>query len=317
MKELKSFFAPQILEYAEYRKALKFSDAHFHFLKYFDDFCDSNFPEESLITPNLIKLWFNDEMKKRPGCLRDAYFSINGFLKYYHMNDCILSSGYLQRKCHPLIPYILSEEELNSFFLALNSARWNDPLSGFCIGTMIRLIYSSGMRPNETRNLKTQNVNLQTGEILIENTKRHKERVIFVSKDMQELLIEYNSKRCIFVPKSKYFFVRSDEKMITQAFLWRSVERCWKKAMKHKSEIPFISPYTFRHQFASTVLMKWLDDGKDLFAMLPYLKAYMGHSQYSSTVYYIHMLPKRLLESKSIDWEGIDRIGKEPDIWDN
>lgn len=316
MKQLKSQFAPQILEYGKYRKSLKYSETHMHFLEFFDNYCSNHFESFSTVTPEIIKSWFEDENKKRPGCLRNAYFSINGFLKFIHKEECLLTPEYLQRKPAPKIPYIMSQEEVQCFFNSLNNAKWGDPLSGFCLGVMLRLIYTSGLRPNEARMLKRNNIDLQSGEILIEHTKRHIDRIIVISKDMLNLMVEYDIQRCIYVPTSEYFFVHSDGRMITQAFLWRTVDRCWKKVKYPEREIPQVNPYSFRHQFASTVLMKWIDEGRDLLSMIPYLKAYMGHSHYSSTVYYIHILPQRLLNSKSIDWEAIDRIGKEIDIWE-
>ena len=49
--------------------------------------------------------------------------------------------------------------------------------------------------------------------------------------------------------------------------------------------------------------------------MLPYLRAYMGHQSFSDTVYYIHLLPDRLMKSPGIDWEKIDRVGLEAGLW--
>lgn len=34
--------------------------------------------------------------------------------------------------------------------------------------------------------------------------------------------------------------------------------------------------------------------GKDAMELLPYLSAYMGHSELASMLYYIHMLPEKL-----------------------
>lgn len=315
MKQLKSQFAPQILEYGEYRRALKYSQTHIHYLQFFDDFCYTHFSNSSSITPKMIKAWFDYERDKRPGVLRDEYFSINGFLRYHHKEECILSPAYLQRKRHPQIPYIMTNDEIFRFFDTLNNLKWNDPLSGFCVGTILRLLYSSGLRPTEARMLKCVNVDLQSGEIFIEHTKRHTERIIILSNEMLNLMIEYDVKRRIMCPASEYFFVHSDGRMITQHFLWVAVDRCWKTVMFPETDIPLVNPYSFRHLFASTVLMKWLDEGKDIFSMIPYLKAHMGHSHYSSTVYYIHMLPQRLLDSTGVDWESIEKIGRRADIW--
>ena len=64
-------------------------------------------------------------------------------------------------------------------------------------------------------------------------------------------------------------------------------------------------------------IRRWLDEGKDLYAMLPYLRAYMGHEKFEDTAYYIHILPDRLLKSPGVDWESIDKIGLEVDLWKN
>ena len=73
--------------------------------------------------------------------------------------------------------------------------------------------------------------------------------------------------------------------------------------------------YFFRHRYASTVLQKWLSEGRDLYAMLPYLSAYMGHEDFSYTAYYIHLLPENLLNSAGVDWSVIDAVNPEVDVW--
>lgn len=317
MFEFKSNFAPLIKKYAKYRDALKFSNTHEQFLSYFDDFCYRNYPDCKELSFSLVKEWFIFERDIRPGRLRDSYFAINGFSKYINRADCVLPETFLQRKKAPPIPYIMTQEELYVFFDALNSLRWADPLSSFTMGCMIRLMYSSGLRPNEARQLKQENIDLDTGLIQIEYTKRHGERNVVLSEDMTELLKNYNAIRNSFVPESEYFFVLSNGESITQAFLWRAVNRSWKIVTSKSKDYPLINPYTFRHQFASTVLMKWLDEGKDLYSMIPYLKTYMGHKHFSSTVYYIHILPQKLFDSPNIDWEKIDLIGKDENIWEN
>jgi hypothetical protein len=42
--------------------------------------------------------------------------------------------------------------------------------------------------------------------------------------------------------------------------------------------------------------------------MLPYLRAYMGHEEFESTAYYIHLLPENLVRSAGINWEALNAI---------
>ena len=42
--------------------------------------------------------------------------------------------------------------------------------------------------------------------------------------------------------------------------------------------------------------------------LLPYLSAYMGHSELTSTLYYVHLLPENLRRSEGVDWDRLSRI---------
>jgi integrase len=50
-------------------------------------------------------------------------------------------------------------------------------------------------------------------------------------------------------------------------------------------------PYDFRHHFAYANLERWMAQGKDVAALLPYLSRYMGHATLESTYYYVHTSP--------------------------
>lgn len=54
--------------------------------------------------------------------------------------------------------------------------------------------------------------------------------------------------------------------------------------------------------------MKWLDEKEDLYALLPYLSAYMGHAHLEDTAYYIHLLPEKLMRTAAIDWETFEQL---------
>ena len=50
-------------------------------------------------------------------------------------------------------------------------------------------------------------------------------------------------------------------------------------------------PYDFRHHFAYSNIERWMNNGTDVTAMLPYLSRYMGHATFESTYYYVHTSP--------------------------
>ena len=47
--------------------------------------------------------------------------------------------------------------------------------------------------------------------------------------------------------------------------------------------------HDFRHSFAVKCLKKWALEGEDLTNLLPYLAAYMGHSDFRGTQYYLRL----------------------------
>ena len=47
--------------------------------------------------------------------------------------------------------------------------------------------------------------------------------------------------------------------------------------------------HSLRHGIAVKCLKNWVLDGSDITALLPYLSAYMGHSNFSATQYYLRL----------------------------
>lgn len=183
---------------------------------------------------------------------------------------------------------------------------------------MYRLIYTCGLRPNEGRELKRENINLQNGEILISNTKWKKERLVVMSNDMLTFSQEYDMRRKIFSRYSEYFFPSWRGGPLRNYQIGSYFRECWTRANPtvNKDDLPGVRVYDLRHRFASAVLNRWLDSGQPLGVKLSYLQAYMGHSSLSETAYYIHLLPENLVKSTGIDWAVFDEIVPEVSVWE-
>ena len=94
---------------------------------------------------------------------------------------------------------------------------------------MIRLLYTCGLRPNEVRLIKRNNINFTTGELFIEKTKNHKERIVVMSDDMLRQCRKYDTVRAIMNPQSEYFFVRADNAFVPRLQLTSVFKHCWQK----------------------------------------------------------------------------------------
>jgi len=320
MKKLVSNLAPIIKEYLENRRMLGYSDVQEKHLQMFDEYMHNHQSELQTITKEAVHKWISYEISRGYGGMYDRVSSVR-MLALYMGNGAYIIPNKAVEKRPECTPYILTDDELSRlFYQADNLGHNTNRFVKLMFPTMLRLQYTCGLRPLEIRLIKTKNINFDTGEILIEKTKGnngHKERVVVMSEDMLKLCLKYNTIRSVLNPQSEYYFVRSDGKPMSQAQLSYTLRNCWRRAnAKVEPKIlPRLRPYDIRHRFATTVLQQCIDEKRDLNTMLPYLRAYMGHEEFSSTAYYIHLLPENLLQSSGVDWSEIDMVNPEVDVW--
>jgi integrase len=175
---------------------------------------------------------------------------------------------------------------------------------------MFRLTYTCGLRPNESRELLCEHVNLDTGEIFITNTKKQRERIVVMSDDMLSYARNYDGRRQSFSNDNLFFFPSAQGTPYSVSAIDRLFKSCWAKSNPDipKKELPTVRVYDLRHRFASACLNNWLDQKRDLMVMLPYLRAYMGHLRMDDTLYYVHLLPEKLVKNSAIDWDSLDNM---------
>jgi len=303
----------------EFRTATGFSDHQAKLLKRFDQYCADFHPAAVILNQRIAKGWIEYEAVHGFTGLDAKASALRGLARFIGEDAYVLPPNLIPKRTR-YVPYILTDEELRRLFEAVDC--YHHPLDPFfseTVRVLFRLIYACGLRPNEGRNLRISDINFETGELFITKTKRRKERIVVASDKMLTVMLDYRYKRILLGTDSDAFFVHSDGRPVSAGELTRCIIRCWKSANPAVDEktLPRIRVYDLRHRFASATLQRWLDEGKNLYAMLPYLRAYMGHEKFEDTAYYIHILPDRLLKSPGVDWEAIDRIGLEVDLWKN
>lgn len=241
--------------------------------------------------------------------------AVREFTKYlYAVGKCdgILSLDELPPTTR-FVPYIFSDSELASVFAA-GEHKVEDPKDPFAkeiIAIIYQLIYFCGLRPNEGRELRREDFNPEALTLFVRHNKVGRERVIPMAGDIGELICKYLEKRDRNYPHSQYMFPAPDGDVHTAKWLGRHFTSLWRSA--YPDSATQVRVYDLRHRFATAVLMEWIERGEDFFTALPYLSAYMGHNDFSSTAYYIHLLPERLIKSSGIDWERFNVLFPEVD----
>ncbi len=315
-----SGMASDIQSYLEYRKSMNYGgEGEERYLLSFDRYCAENFPEETRLIKECVRGWFHDEISKGRLALENKAITIRMLARFLGPSSYMLPMNCVPKT--PLyVPYIMTEKELSGLFQAADSLRHSrDSFLDEVFPVMIRFIYACGLRPGEALRLKTEDVDLRTGTIFIRNTKRHKDRIIVASDDALTLLKKFDLIRRIRIARTEYFFCNGSGCGIKRGQLNYAVKCSWQNSNPgiDPSQLPKVRTYDLRHRFASAVLQRWIDEGKDLYAMLPYLRAYMGHQSFSDTMYYIHLLPDRLVNSPGVDWDRLDQVGLEESLWNN
>ncbi len=206
--------------------------------------------------------------------------------------------------------YLFTDMELSALFRAIDQLppTKKEPFLNEIAPALYRLIYTCGLRPNEGRELLAENIHLETGEILITHTKRNKERIVVMSDDMLIFARKYEQRRRLFCCENPYFFPSANGGALTTETLYSAFNRAWSHAELAGKYPGKVRVYDLRHRFASACLNRWLNNGENLMAMLPFLREYMGHGSLSETAYYIHILPENIIKSSAIDWDKFNAM---------
>ena len=287
----------------------------------FDQFCLANYPDADCLTEPLALSWIKDAGAATGVIISRIAFE-RGFAAYLNAvgkTAYVLPERFASGRSI-FVPYIFTDNELAMLFQEIDAYQYPmEPFRPVLLSAYFRLTYTCGLRPNEGRTLKKQDVDLRTGEVRILNTKMQKSRVVVMSNDMLSMAKTYATLRDVACPNSEYFFPSSNGNPYTSRWIQGKFKRFFARANPGipKEFLPSVRVYDLRHRFATAVLNRWLDEKKDIQSRLPYLRTYMGHKDLEATAYYIHLLPENLVKSAGIDWESMGEIFPRTELWEN
>jgi integrase len=116
-------------------------------------------------------------------------------------------------------------------------------------------------------------------------SKGSRSRRLPLSGDVVKVLAacEQESRKQFGVPRRRYF-VSAGGNQVTAATVGQMFNRVWDQAgLARPAGGQQPRPYDFRHHFAYANVERWMEQGKDVTAMLPYLARHMGHATIESS----------------------------------
>lgn len=277
----------------------------------FSRFLLDEYPTEEKITLEMIMPWCVRRSTEQVCSFRRRISAVRQYTKYlFAMDICdfILSTDFIPADKR-YTPYIFSDKELCLLFekadkkIDLSIISTKDQI----ISVIYRLIYFCGLRPNEGRELMKTDIDLLNGTLLIRKNKTHKERIIPMPDDVTEMMRSHFQKMSVLYPETDFVFPSPTGNPYKSKWLRLEFLKLWNE-IKLPGNTAHVRVYDLRHRWATTVMMKFLNEGKDLYAVLPYMSAYMGHAHFEDTAYYIHLLPEKLIKSSAIDWSKLTAL---------
>lgn len=313
MVSFQSKFAHDIEKMREWRETLGYAvDSYDGYLVQFDRYCGAFFPDADILTWDIALSYLQT---KREHC--DAYVDVIALrnLGRYQVllgkEACVFPVDYFSYKKRQL-PYIMSAGECRRFFQAADRYPHNpaNPLIEYTAAVIFRLQYSTGMRPQEARLLRRQDLDFSHCTIYIADSKRHKDRCIAVEPGVMEMCRNYDRIARGMYPGTEIFFPNRNGNRHGAQAISTLFHKCWEMAGNPDVPERYCTPYILRHNFATQTLTRWMEEGRDFGQFLPYLSAYMGHQTFRETCYYLHLLPERLSKMEYMDISGM--IGGAP-----
>ena len=288
-----SAFGARLEEYVEFKLAMGFHGAsRIWYLKRFDAYCAEY--ALGVFDQETVEGWVTAQLATS-GRYRSWMSYIRDFGRWLrargHADAYVLSDQWKARFV-PAHPYLLTQREIEAFFSAAAQLDTSSPWRWQAVA-FFALMHSCGIRTGEARGLLGEHVDLPGQHIDVLWSKGSRSRRLPVTGDLTEVLAACNDASSSRFGQSRTsFFVSSTGNPVTPAAVGVIFNRIWDKAgLARPAGAQRPRPYDFRHHFAYANLERWMAQGIDVAAMLPYLSTYMGHGSVDSTYYYVHTSP--------------------------
>ena len=158
---------------------------------------------------------------------------------------------------------------------------------------LFRTLYGCGLRANEALKLKTEDVDLDIGSVLIRTAKGGKDRMVIMSDSLLSFCKAYRSRDEVKQFESDYFFPSRDHGYYDSSSVYADFRKYLKlSGIHHRGRGNGPRLHDFRHTFAVHVLNNWAKQGKDLYVCLPILQSYLGHATITATEKYLQLVPE-------------------------
>lgn len=275
------------LEYCEFQKRLdkKTLKAYRIDLRQFSEQC--NFTDITEITPTILETYIAElHQQYKPKTVKRKIASIKALFHYLEYKELILQNPFCRvqvRFREPIklpktIPLNTVEILLSTIYKQRISAKTHyQKRNALRDAAVIELLFATGMRISELCTLRSNDVNLYDGSILIYGKGNKERRIQIGNDDVIRILEEYTNNFCDEIDSCKHFFANQNGNAMSD----QTVRRMINKYATLASVELHLTPHMFRHTFATSLLEADVD--------IRYIQEMLGHSSINITEIYTHV----------------------------
>lgn len=166
------------------------------------------------------------------------------------------------------VPELLSREEVFAIINACHSPKYR---------TMMLVAYGTGIRLSEITHLRVTDIHGDRQVLRIEQGKGNKDRYVLLNDSLLSMLRDYWR---VYRPSGPLFFGRDPGEEISTG----SLQKVFRRTVAKSGISQQVGIHSFRHAFATHSLEAGMPLAK--------LQQLLGHKQISTTLRYIHWLPR-------------------------
>lgn len=293
--------APYADEYIEQKRALGAKcrgDAEI--LNMFDDFCMEHGLGEPILPQPLFDSWCEKRPHENGTTHRIRIQLVRQFAKFLVDNGISAPTIFLPlpQTDRTFLPYIFTHNEIQRLLAAVDQIKpcshyGRQSLAHLIMPVLFRMLYCCGLRIGEALKLKTEAVDLKNGTLRLTETKSNRERLVPMSVTLTQICADYHADSRVCNYGSKYFFPAPDRTHYASCTVYEYFRKSlFVAGIGHGGRGKGPRLHDVRHTMAVHTLNQWAAQGRDLYAVLPVLMTYLGHSSLRSTEKYLRLVPE-------------------------
>ncbi len=188
------------------------------------------------------------------------------------------------------IPYIFSKDEYRRLLISIDTYPGSPFTNRDLIDPILfRLLYATGLRISEALNLTCGDCDFENAVLTIKHAKNNKDRLVPIPNSMNEMCKDYYQEVHGFSSDTDYFFKspHTPNKIDTSTIYRRFRDYLLVAKIPHSKNGPRV--HDIRHTHCVHSFKRFVLAGEDITNMLPYMAAYLGHSDFRATQYYLRL----------------------------